>query len=66
MKFNKKWRPKSWSDQAREMGDRQITLIMSETNSIEYAKGFFSISYRPKIIRYRAAKRFGKWLKTLK
>ena len=66
MKFNKKWRPKSWSVQAREMADNQIKLVTFQVNSIEYAKEFFSKSYRPKIIRYRAAKRFGKWLKTLK
>lgn len=54
---------KSYSKQAREMSD----LIMSHVNcgswSIKEAFHFFSISYRPSIIRNRACNRFKRYLK---
>lgn len=57
---------KSWSTQAREMCDRQIILINAGWQTIDGAKEFFSISYRPKIIHYRAAKRFGRMIRANK
>jgi hypothetical protein len=57
------WRPKSWSEQARELCDRQIALINAEINSIEYSLAFLGNSYRHPLIRQRAAKRFGRMLR---
>ena len=57
------WRPKSWSELARELCDRQIALINAGINSIEYSLAFFGGSYRHPLIRQRAAKRFGRMLR---
>lgn len=54
---------KSWNTQAKEMCDAQIKQINSGWQTIDRAIHFFSISYRPPIVRYRAAKRFGKMLR---
>ena len=59
----KTWRPKSWSEQARDLCDRQIALIKAGINSIECSLAFFSDSYRHPLIRQRAAKRFGRMLR---
>ena len=55
----KKYRPKSWSEQARKMADNQIRYTL-ETGDPVWSLRFFSNSYRADIIRYRAAKRFGR------
>ena len=55
----KTYRPKSWSAQAREMADKQIRQTLESGNPV-YSLRFFSHSYRADIIRYRAAKRFGR------
>lgn len=54
------WRPKSWSQQAREMCDQQIEYINADIGTVEFALHLFSNSYRAPLIRYRAAKRFGR------
>jgi len=51
---------KSWSQQAREMCNTQIKQIGFGWKTIEDASKFFSKSYRNCLIRYRAAKRFGR------
>lgn len=56
----KNYRPKSWSQSAREMCDLQVSQVKAKEETIEEAIYFFNISYRADIIRYRAAKRFGK------
>ena len=55
-----KYRPKSWSQQAREMADRRIQYVNTGTECIDQAIYFFNISYRHPRIRLRAAKRFGR------
>lgn len=59
----KTWRPASWSQQAREMCDKQIEYINGGHAFIEDALHLFSNSYRAPIIRGRAAKRFGRLLR---
>lgn len=59
----KTWRPASWSQQAREMCDRQAEYINAGHALIEDALHLFSNSYRAKIITGRAAKRFGRLLR---
>lgn len=59
----KAYRSKSWSQQAREMCDRQIAQIETGWQTIEGATKFFHMSYRAAIIRHRAAKRFGRLVK---
>ena len=54
------YHPKSWSQQAREMCDRQVAQINAGWSTIENATKFFSNSYRHHLIRERAAKRFGR------
>ena len=56
----KRYHVRSWSESAREMCDRQIAFIDAGVNTIDSAIHFFHTSYRAKIIRYRAAKRFGR------
>lgn len=55
----KKYRPKSWSEQAREMANEQIRSTLETSNPV-WSLRFFSNSYRADIIRHRAAKRFGR------
>lgn len=55
-----KYRPKSWSQQAREMADKRIQYVNLGVESINQAIYFFNISYRHSRIRIRAAKRFGR------
>lgn len=57
------YHPKSWSQQAREMCDRQIEQINSGWQTINGAVKFFSQSYRAEIIKNRTAKRFGRMVK---
>lgn len=59
----KTWRPASWSQQAREMCDRQVEYINAGHALIEDALHLFSNSYRAKIITGRAAKRFGRLMR---
>lgn len=54
------WRPKSWSAQARKMGDRMIGYVNDGVWCIEQVEHFFHISYRHPRIVMRAAKRFGR------
>lgn len=54
------YHPKSWSEQAREMADKQAWQVNHYVDyTIADAVCFFSISYRHPLIRNRAAKRFG-------
>lgn len=57
------WRPASWSQQAREMCDKQIEYINGGHAFVEDALHLFSNSYRAPIIRGRAAKRFGRLMR---
>lgn len=57
------WYPPSWSEQAREMCDKQVDYIDAGMTTIDNAFYLFSISYRAPIIRLRAAKRFARLLK---
>ena len=59
----KTWRPASWSQQAREMCDKQVKMINAGYGLIEDVLHLFSTSYCAPIIRGRAAKRFGRLLK---
>ena len=56
----KTWHPESWSKQARNMSNDIIESINVGYETIEGAISFFSRSYRAPLIRYRAAKRFGR------
>ena len=57
------WRPESWSQQARNMSDGVIRNVNNGYWSIDEAVRFFQVSYRHPLIRMRAAKRFGYYLK---
>jgi hypothetical protein len=57
------YHPENWSQQAREMCDKQIKQINSGWQTIDGAVKFFSQSYRAEIIRNRAAKRFGRMVR---
>lgn len=63
MKQTKKWRPKSYSQQAREMCNKALFYYYSKEYP-EYgekeAVEFFQNSYRDPLIRARTAKRFGR------
>lgn len=59
----KQWRPKSWSQQARELCDYQIEMIEAGWTTVEKAQKFFGESYRHSLITGRAAKRFGRKLR---
>ena len=52
--------PKSWTQQARKMADNQIEQILDGEITRAEATRFFADSYHAPIIRYRAAKRFGR------
>lgn len=54
------WRPRSWSQQARAMGDRMIEYVNGGSMCIEQVQCFFNKSYRHPRIVLRAAKRFGR------
>lgn len=57
------WHPESWSQQARRMCDDEIWSVNNGWSTIEGAIHFFSNSYRAPIIRHRAAKRFGRYVR---
>ena len=57
--------PKSWSEQARELADRQIEYVVYGDKTIKEVLHFFSISYRADIIKYRAEKRFMRKIKKM-
>ena len=61
----KNWHPKSWSEQARELADRQIEYVVYGDKTIKEVLHFFSISYRADIIKYRAEKRFLRKIKKM-
>lgn len=52
------YHPKSWSQQARELGDRIVDNVNSGDWCLEQARRFFVLSYRHPLIKQRAAKRF--------
>ena len=56
----KTYHPKSWSQQARGLADRLYEQIKDELTTEERVIDFLHWSYRNQIIRYRAAKRFGR------
>ena len=59
------WHPKSWSEQARELADRQVEYVIYGDKTIKEVLHFFSISYRADIIKYRAEKRFMRKIKKM-
>ena len=59
------WHPKSWSEQARELADRQVEYVVYGDKTIKEVLHFFSISYRADIIKYRAEKRFIRKIKKM-
>ena len=59
------WHPKSWSEQARELADRQVEYVVYGDKTIKEVLHFFSISYRADIIKYRAEKRFMRKIKKM-
>lgn len=54
------YHPRSWSRQARELSWREIHSVNGGYCTLNEAINFFSKSYRAPIIRYRAAKHFGR------
>lgn len=58
------WRPLSWSQQARKMCDLQVEYVNYGHSFIEDSLNLISNSYRAPIIRQRAAKRFGKLVRS--
>ena len=61
----KNWHPKGWSEQARELADRQVEYVVYGNKTIKEVLHFFSISYRADIIKYRAEKRFLRKIKRM-
>ena len=61
----KNWHPKGWSEQARELADRQVKYVVYGNKTIKEVLHFFSISYRADIIKYRAEKRFIRKMKKM-
>lgn len=61
----KNWHPKSWSEQSRELADRQVEYVVYGDKTIKEVLHFFSISYRSDIIKYRAEKRFLRKMKKM-
>ena len=61
----RKWHPKGWSEQARELADKQIEYVIYRDKTIKEVLHFFSISYRADIIKYRAEKRFIRKMKKM-
>lgn len=59
------WHPKGWSEQARELADRQVEYVVHGYKTIKEVLHFFSISYRADIIKYRAEKRFLRKIKKM-
>ena len=59
------WHPKGWSEQARELADRQVEYVVYGNKTIKEELHFFSISYRADIIKYRAEKRFIRKIKKM-
>ena len=59
------WHPKGWSEQARELADRQVKYVVYGNKTIKEVLHFFSISYRADIIKYRAEKRFIRKMKKM-
>ena len=59
------WHPKGWSEQARELADRQVEYVVYGDKTIKEVLHFFSISYRADIIKYRAEKRFIRKIKKM-
>ena len=59
------WHPKGWSEQARELADRQVEYVVYGNKTIKEVLHFFSISYRADIIKYRAEKRFIRKIKKM-
>ena len=57
------WHPESWSEQARNMCNKQVERVIAGRACIEQARCFFIMSYRHQRIRYRAAKRFGRLIR---
>lgn len=56
----KQYRPRSWSQQARTKADKIVIAVERGWDTLPEAIDFFRTSYRAPIIRYRAAKRFGR------
>lgn len=59
------WHPKGWSEQARELADRQVKYVVYGNKTIKEVLHFFSTSYRADIIKYRAEKRFMRKIKKM-
>ena len=59
------WHPKSWSEQARELADKQVEYVIYGNKTIKEVLHFFSISYRADIIKCRAEKRFMRKIKKM-
>ena len=53
------YHPESWSKQARKLSNRALVNVNCGYWCIEQAQRFFVLSYRHRMIRERAAKRFG-------
>lgn len=58
-----RYKPDSWTVQAREMANEQVRAINYYEVTIFHAIQLFSHSYKHWRIRYRAAKRFGRELR---
>ena len=59
------WHPKGWSEQARELADKQVEYVVYGDKTIKEVLHFFSISYRADIIKHRAEKRFIRKMKKM-
>ncbi len=58
------YHPQSWSQQARIMSIHQVESINAGWQTIAGAMKLFQKSYRHPLIRERAAKHFGRMLRT--
>ena len=57
------YHPKSWSQQAREMGDNVIANVNSGMWCFEQASRFFFLSLKHPLVKQRAAARFHRAVK---
>lgn len=53
----------SYSKKARALSDYKIELLEANLTTVQAVTRFFRASYRHKLIKRRAAKRFGRYLR---
>ena len=62
--MKKNWHPRSWSVQARGLSDTVAYNVIDGSWTLADATAFFQRSYRHPLIVNRAAKRFGRLVRS--